>query len=422
MRKLTSIGIAALLLTAGLSTSAWAADPVPTDVQISWVGDKIRVTWTDDGAANTVRAVYPVTGGSVAIGGRIEGESNELEVLPAALEADRDKVQITVASGTTGHWGTPTSSVTFDTRQPTFLQVKDADLLADRSVRIRWTQAVRPDQTPNDPLDRPESEDWRAVRAYDENSNTVFATYPIAAGTTTLTVPAQPKLSRLVVNTGNVWGTSSPAPLENYVSVHPRALKATTSVPALGVFSERLGIYSSLSASLSGTWPVELQARASSTAAWKTVGHYSINDVGNHETGIASLGGRQYRLWVPAVKKINETWIDLFPAASTSAKASQTTAKFDVVGFGRKAAELGTTANLTVKIQPGVTVRGNLQRWANGSWRTGPVVQITNGTAKFPMKTTLKGETRYRVVLPKLASNGLPILATTSKTFTLIVL
>ncbi|MFK4084270.1 hypothetical protein ACI2LF_09200 [Kribbella sp. NPDC020789] len=422
MRRLAVLGTATVLLTAGLSTSAWAADPAPTDVQISWAGGKIRVTWQDDGAANTIRAVYPVTGGSVAIGGRVEGESNELEVLPSALEADRDKVQITVASGTTGHWGAPTSSVIFDTRQPAFLQVKDADLPAARSIRVRWTQAVRQDQTPNDPLDRPESEDWRVVRVYEENSNTVLATYPLAPGTTTVTVPAQATLSRLVVDTGNVWGTSSPAALENYVVVHPRALKATMSVPALGVFSERLGIYSSLSSSLSSTWPVELQARASSTAAWKTVGRYSINDIGNHETGIASLGGRQYRLWVPALKKINESWIDLYPAASTSAKASQTTTKFAVVGFDRRGAELGTTVNLSVKIQPGLTVRGNLQRWANGSWRTGPVVQIKNGVARLPMKTILVGETRYRVVLPKLAYNGLPILATTSKTFTLIVL
>ncbi|MFC9687930.1 hypothetical protein ACFTSF_05285 [Kribbella sp. NPDC056951] len=421
MRKLAATTAAAVLLTTGLSTSAWAADPAPTDVQISWAGDKIRVTWKDDGVANTIRAVYPVTGGSKTIGGRIEGETNELEVLPTVLEADRDKVQITVAGRTTGQWGTPTSSVSFDTRQPTFLQVKDADLLADRSVRIRWTQKVRQDLTPNDPLDRPESEDWRTVEIHDEDGSGVFATYPFAPGSTTVTVPAQPKLSWLAVKTGNVWGTSSPASLENYVTVHPRALKAKMSVPALGVFSKRLGIYSSLSPSLSGTWPVELQARASSTAAWKTVGRYSISDIGNHETGIASLGGRQYRLWVPALKKINESWIDLFPAASTSAKASQTTTKFTDVGFDRRGTELGQTVNLIVKIQPALTVRGNLQRWVDGSWRNGPVVQITNGTARLPMKATVKGQPRYRVALPRLAYNGLPLVATTSSTFTLIV-
>ncbi|MFC9687929.1 hypothetical protein ACFTSF_05280 [Kribbella sp. NPDC056951] len=420
MRKLLASATTAAVMAATLSTPAWAADPAPTDVQISWAGDQIRVTWADDGAANTIRTTVPADGGSAVLGGRVEGETNELMVSPSMLGADREQVQITVASGTTGHWGAPTASVTFDTRRPAPLFIQDADLLADRSVRLRWTQATRADQTPNDPLDRPTSEDWRLVWVDQWAGSRRLATYPIAPDTTTMTVPAQAEpWTSTSVQTGNVWGRSVSGPLEDSRTVHTGTQRAGISVPAQGVFGERLGIYSTLDAN----HPVQLQARPTSTAPWKTVGRYSGSVGRPFETGIASLGGRQYRLWVPAVKEIEEGWIDLFSAASTSAKSSQTTTKFAVVGFDKKAAELGTNVYLTVKIQPGVTVRGNLQRWANGSWRSGPVVQIKNGAmVRMPIKTALKGETRYRVVLPKFSYNGLPILATTSKTFTLIVL
>ncbi|GAA1705340.1 hypothetical protein GCM10009745_61230 [Kribbella yunnanensis] len=419
MRKYAVLATSAVLLTAGLATPAWAAAEAPTDVRLAWDDGKIRVTWNDDGSANSIRAVYPRTGASVIIGGRIEGETNELVFSPGKLTIDEDQVQITVASGTSSSWGTPTASASFDTRRPVSPDVYDAELLADRSVRVRWRPTVGADKTPGDPLDRPAAEDWFEARVEKRYGGDPLGTYPVAAGVTSVTVPAQSQLTTVDILTGNGWGQLYPTGR----AVYAGTLRAGIAVPAQGTFSERLKIESTLVGTSENTeFPVQLQARATSSAAWKTVGRYTANTQVPFDTGIASLGGRQYRLWVPALKKIGRGAIQLVPAGSTSAKSSQTMTRFAVAGFTRSTVQVGVTVNLSVKIQPGLTVRGTLQRWANGAWRTGPAVQIKNGTALVPFKAAGRGTTtRYRVTVPKLSYNGLPLAPSVSKTFTLTV-
>ncbi|MFF1817093.1 hypothetical protein ACFVWG_07340 [Kribbella sp. NPDC058245] len=417
MRKYAVLAASAVLMTAGLATPAWAASEAPTDVQLSWDDGKIRVTWNDDGAANSIRAVYPRTGTSVIVGGRIEGETNELVLTPGKLRFDEDQVQITVASGPAGNWGTPTASAAFDTRRPASPDVYDAELLADRSVRVRWRPTVAEDKTPGDPLDG--AADVFEARVEKRYGGDPLGTYPVANGVTSVTVPAQSQLATIDIFTRNNWGELYPTGR----AVYAGTLKVGIAVPAQGIFSERLKIESTLvGTSENIDFPVELQARPTSTAVWKTVGRYTGGTQVAFETGIASLGGRQYRLWVPARKKIGGSAIELVPAGSTSAKSSQTMTRFAVAGFTRSTVQVGVTVNLSVKIQPGLTVRGTLQHWANGAWRTGPAVQIKNGTALVPFKAAGRGTTtRYRVTVPKLGYNGLPLAASVSKTFTLTV-
>jgi hypothetical protein len=92
-----------------------------------------------------------------------------------------------------------------------------------------------------------------------------------------------------------------------------------------GTLNEYLSIYAE---ELDAGIPVWLQARATTTSAWKTVGRYLGETKNPFPILIDSVGGRQYRLWVPTRKEVTTVAINLTPAASTSARTSTTLAAF----------------------------------------------------------------------------------------------
>src|SRR5689334_21941420 len=206
MRKLVAISISALLLTAGLSTAAWAAEPeAPTDVQVAWAGDKVRVTWTDSGEPNEVSTTYPGTGLARTNGRTAAGGANEL-LIDRSQFRDMDRVLLHVFVRTAeGERGASATSVEFDSRIPVYPIIEDADLLADGSVRIgRWTQPAVVDLNPGDPLDRPDEYLGAQIAVPGAPVERML----IPAGATSFTVPPRPRPATITLYAGNEWRES----------------------------------------------------------------------------------------------------------------------------------------------------------------------------------------------------------------------
>ncbi|MFI5736447.1 hypothetical protein ACIA49_40400 [Kribbella sp. NPDC051587] len=428
MRKLAAIGTTALLLTAGLPTSAWAADPVaPTDVQVAWAGDKVRVTWNDDGAANEIWTRYPGTGFVETSGRTVAGGANEL-LIDRSRFMDLDRAVIYVfARKTTGENGPMSPSVEFDTRIPVYPIIEDANLLADGSVQlVRWKQPAIEDKNPNDPLDRPASDTYLGAQIAVPGSP--VERMPIPAGSTSFTVPPRPRPAKITLYAGNEWreaslskdGSNGPW-LERAVEVG--TMTPSFTVPALGSYSQVLDIDSTLKSNLTNiSTLVHLQARPNSTAPWKTYGRYDGNVREPFDTHIASLGGRQYRLWVLPSKQITQSSIKLTPAASTTAKSSKTIAWIYTRGIIASKARAGRMVNLKVNVQPALDLKAALQKWDGKQWRYVRELALRKGAVSIQFRATAPaGTTRYRVLTPAVKVNGLPVLATSTSYFTLTV-
>lgn len=424
MRKPVAIGSAALLLTAGLSSPAWAAE-APTDVQVAWAGDKVRVTWADNGDANEVWTRYPGTGLVRTNGRTAAGGENEL-LIDRSTFRDMDRVVIEVLVRTPeGENGPSAKSVEFDARIPVYPIIEDADLLADGSVRLgRWTQPAVVDTNPGDPLDRPVSDEYLGAQIAVPGSPNERMLIP--AGATSFTVPPRPRPATITLYAGNEWRESflsnGNGPwLERKVEVG--TLSASFSVPALETYSYQLGIKTTLKSNLTNIAPlVHLQARPNSTSPWTTYGRYNVGVREPDDTGMASLGGRQYRIWVLPSKQISQDAIKLTAAASTSAKSSKTIAKIYTRGIVASKARAGRMVGLKVQVQPAVDMKAALQKWDGKQWRYVRELALNAGVASIQFRATAPaGTTRYRVLTPAVKVNGLPVLATSTSYFTLTV-
>ncbi|MFC9687925.1 hypothetical protein ACFTSF_05260 [Kribbella sp. NPDC056951] len=425
MRKSIAISSAALLLTAGLSTPAWAAE-APTDVQVAWAGDKVRVTWQDSGDANEIWTSYPGTGFVETSGRTVAGGANEL-LIDRSRFMNRDRVLIRVLVRTPeGENGPSATSVEFDARIPVYPIIEDANLLADGSVQlVRWKQPVVADTNPGDPLDRPAADEYLGAQVVVPGRPTERMLIP--AGSTSYTVPARPRPATITLYAGNEWRESflsnGDGPwLERKVEVGTMA--ASFVVPALGTFSQQLGIESTLKSNLTNISPlVHLQARPNSKAPWKTYGRYDGNvREPSFDTHIASLGERQYRLWVLPSKQVTQSAIKLTSAASTSAKSSKTIAWIYTRGIVASKARAGRMVGLKVQVQPAVDMKAALQRWDGKQWRYARELALKKGVVSIQFRATAPaGTTRYRVLTPAVKVNGLPVLATSTSYFTLTV-
>ncbi|WP_405064099.1 hypothetical protein OG474_21280 [Kribbella sp. NBC_01505] len=425
LRKLTATAAVAVAVSVFSPVPAHAAIlPPPTDFTLSWQGDKLRLTWKDGGDANYVHVEYPNLGqNNVFLASRHADDSDEL-LLPAnLLHSDRVRLYVQSYDGTS--FSQPAYSEWFDTEVPAVPYLQDASLAPGAQVRLIWSQIASPDQTPNDPLDRPVDRLYATVGATD-GPPAYQVPLPVG-GESTATIDAQPRPAIVRLEAANDWGTASTSTGDDDKFVRVARAGVGIAVPTQQVYSQTLAIKSTLDLfttagredQVTGI-PVELQTRPTSTAAWKTSGRYAGNTTAAFDTGIAALGNRQYRLWVPGRKKVSAHEITLIPEVSTSAKSSVTLTKFTAAGFSPSTAKLGATVNLSAKIQPAATVQGTLQRWTGKTWINGSKVQFKNGTALVPIKAS--GATaRYRVNLGPFVFNGLTINATTSSTFTLTI-
>ncbi|MFC9694010.1 hypothetical protein ACFTSF_36035 [Kribbella sp. NPDC056951] len=419
MRKLALAATAVAALSVGLQTPAFAAAPdAPTDVTIAWAdSDNIKLTWTDDGLANAIYRQLP-GGDEVKYVDLSSTHANEFLVPTRALAASQDHVKLIVRSVNPEGESAPTASPEFDTLVPVAPVLQDANLSASLSTALSWTQAATTDGTPNDPLDNPAYEgiDISALRY----NGVVDSLGRWAAGTTSVTVPPQSsRPTTLILSSFSPWGKANAAK-----TVKLGFLGVYTTVPASALYSNRLAIKSMLELYTSpgreeraSGIPVELQARAKSTDAWKTYGRYSGTTTATFDTGIASLGNRQYRLWVPARKVVAGNVIVLTPAASTGAKSSKTLVKIVSGGFNPAVSRRGSRWTFSLKILPAVTARGTWQywNWDTNTWYSDGKIQLTKGSYFYRSEPDFElGTIRLRVVAPTVVVNGLTVNANTS--------
>ncbi|TDD57463.1 hypothetical protein E1263_23730 [Kribbella antibiotica] len=418
MRKIVLTAASAALLTAGLQAPAWAAAPAaPTDLTVDWAAGKVHLTWKDAGEANQIFAEYD--GGTPALIASVTADAGNEFSLSAPLTAS-DKVRLIVKSavGEEASDGTPTAL--FDTRRPAVPALQDANLAANLTTALAWTLGAVADQTPGDPLDLPGN---GAVRANIDLPGTATTFYSFAPGEPSGIVPAYARPTAIKLSAFNEWGQSA----QDTKTVRLGTLGAAITVPSKAVYSARLGIKSTVDLFTSegreeraSDVKVELQARAKATDAWKTYGRYTGNTTAAFDTGIASLGNRQYRLLLPARKVVSANVIALTPPTSTSPKSSTTLVKIVSGGFNPTVGRPGVRWTLSLKVLPAVTVKATVQsyNWDNNTWYNDGTVQLTKGSYFYRSDPDSElGTIRLRFVAPTVVVNGLTVNANTSPAY-----
>jgi hypothetical protein len=419
MRKIVLAATAVAALSAGLQTPAWAAaQAAPTDATISWTTDRtIQLTWGDQGEANIIRVEYETPHRFEWLAGTDTQQLNRV-ILPPTL-AEGDRVRLLVSNGDDFDHSAPTGW--FDTRRPSLPGLRDAQLTDKLNINLSWTTPSTADATPGDPMDLPVDVTFEAQATLPNGARDSF---PIASGHTSAVLPPQPRPAAIRLVARNEWGETPDTRI-----VRVGTMGAGISVPASAVYSSRLGIKSTLDLFTSegreeraSGIPVELQARARSTDAWKTYGRYAGNTTTAFDTGIAALGNREYRLLVPARKVVSGNVIALTPATSTSARPSKTLIKFVSKGFTPAHPARHARVDITAKIQPAATVRGTLQVLLKGKWNNVFPVQFTNGAMLTHANVGNDvGSFSYRIALPAVTVNGLPLTPTTSSPFPITI-
>ncbi|GAB3937453.1 hypothetical protein GCM10029976_050510 [Kribbella albertanoniae] len=422
-RVAATTAAAAALLTAGLATPAWAAAPdAPTDVKVAFGADeKVQLTWKDNGEANVVYLKYQNDPTLLEVAKVAAADANDV-LVPRGIFAHADHVQLVVKAAVAEELSEPGLSPEFDTLVLPAPVLQDANLLPNLSTQLKWTQAAIADGTPNDPLDDP-LRDGVEVTALRPNGKTESLGF-VQAPATTFTFVPQPRPTTFTLYSSNPWGQAKAVK-----TVKVGTLGAGITVPATAAYSTRLAIKSTLDLFTSpgreeraSAIPVELQARAKTTDAWKTYGRYAGNTTTAFDTGIASLGNRQYRLWVPARKVVSGNVIVLTPASSTSAKSSKTFINYAGSGFSPSTGRIGTRWTFSVKIQPAVTVQGKLQFWDGRAWFDAGPLPITKGSyVERGGPETERVSIRVRVTVPTVVVNGLTVNATTSSAYNLTI-
>jgi hypothetical protein len=421
MRKtLIAAATAAVLLGSSLSPAVAAtAAESPADVQVSWADLAkrwLRVTWTDEGQANFV--AFEVDG--LALNPsywevRTEAGGTNEAILKHPY-SNKDKVRVTVRNAQSEPARTP--SVWFDTRRPGQPKVTGATPLADQSLRLTWSQAKVVDITPDDPLDRPASDETLTASVGAD-------TYSLPLGTTTTTIPLHPRPWTVNLNAANEWGSEQP----KGSSIDFGTMTAGFQIAPLGIFGRTSLPFNVVAAAKACAGCAEeshngvtyLQSRIDASRPWKTIGIYH-GEAPRFSRTVGSQGGLQYRIYIPAYTEISNNRSIVTPAASTSARYSATQAYFVTAWFNKRTAQVGQVVKLVVDVRPAGTVKADLQVWDGKVWRHAGYVPLVKGKGTLNVKAAGRGTTRsWRVVVPKMSYYGKPILATPGRTFKLAV-
>ncbi|MEU4193566.1 hypothetical protein AB0E69_16825 [Kribbella sp. NPDC026611] len=438
MRRTLVALTAGLLLLGGSQLPASAAAPAaPTDLQLSWINTAVvKVSWTDAGEANIVR-VETDSGSSYTLRTTKAGALNEFTKAGSNLAPVDRVVRISVASvDDAGVESAPLVSPWFDTigaPRPTFTA---GTPLADGSIKLDWTlDPVPADTTPNDPLDRPSTNEHVDVQVV-ESPTVKGQSFILPAGTTTVTVPPLPRPYAINILTLNEWILRGGATGQS--SMVFTAMTAGLTLPGTAVYSNPVQLTAIAGARLCPNPTVncpdpsnpfvanpgivtELQSRPDAAHPWKTIGRYS-NQALKFLVNFRVYGGSQYRLFVPAWSHLNGKELTVAPAISTSVRTTTVQTRYVAVGFNTSVAQVGQPVTTTVSIQPAATVRADLQWYDGKLWRHATYIPLTNGKGTFTFKAAGRGTTRsWRVITPAMTMNGQPIAATTSPIFKLTV-
>ncbi|WP_433015446.1 hypothetical protein [Kribbella sp. CA-294648] len=441
MRKPLAITAAALVLLGStqLPAQAAAGPEAPTDLQLSWVApgnQQVKMTWADGGEANIVRVEYQ-DGHQVTRFTSKPGTPNEWTRVGHALVWTDRVARISVVSiDESGAESAPVVSPWFDSIGAPLPTFTSAVPLPDGSLKLNWSLAPVPvDTTPGDPLDLPSTNEVVKL-AVATTPNAPGKSFTLPAGSTTFTIPTHPRPYPVAMLTTNEWvirggttGSSSVVFNETTVGL---------SVPATNVYSQSLPFSivagTRMCANAQYNCPDRtnpfvanpgirtlLQARPDAARPWKTIGTYTNQQL-RFTANVRLYGGQQYRLYIPTWSHLNGRELTVAPAASTSARYSATQAKFAVAGFNTSTATVGQIVKTTVDVLPAGTVKADLQWYDGKVWRHATYISLTKGKGTFSFKAAGRGTSRYwRVVVPKMTMNGLPIVATPSKAFKLTV-
>jgi len=438
MRKLVAISTSALLLTAGLSPSAWAVAPeAPTELQVGWVDPaaptKVRLTWKDNGEANQVRVEYqdwPTLERLVQVPADQPNDIARTAVVYFRLNTVA-RIQVTTV-GADGVESSPVFSPWFDTTGPAMPTLKGATPRPDGSLQVDWTNASAPEETtPGDPLDLPTDKAvGPVVWSPTESAGGTMEWFAAPVGTTSAVVPPRPRPFPVRVAAQNEWGKQESKRRLVFSTMTIRY----TFVPTMDEYSWSEPIMATVSTPICLPMtpsckprtvgiPVTVEGRANAKLPWGYISRTQSGTTGVVQGGTRARGGQEYRLNVPSWKNYPDQseWIVSTPA-STSARLVRTRAYIATAGFSRPTAQVGQTVNLVVDSRPWVTTKVTLQAWIGTSWRTARTVQLTNGKATVAIRAAGRGtKTRYRIAVPRLSVGGLPIEPTISREFTLTV-
>ncbi|MEV6411297.1 hypothetical protein [Kribbella sp. NPDC051718] len=430
MRK-TLIAATSLALLGVYQVPAQAAAPdAPTDVQLSWVDvakKTVKLTWKDNGEKNyfglQIGTAEPVTLPWPEGAG---GDNATILTMGSGL-VGKEKVRYLVwTEDADGAVSTKTASAWFDTKLSGVPWLTNAEVLADSSLRLTHRMPAA-DTTPGDPLDLPSSTTFTVGR-WASNTAQPTETFPVPAGSTTITIPPRPRAYKVDYQSHNEWGNNS---LELPFTFAP--MGADLKVDAVTTFGQQTGfrIYSgpllcvpsrqSCPYTYTEETVSQLQSRANASQPWKTIGTYRKfgTSIGS---AVLATGSTQYRLYVPAWKALDwSTTTGISAATSTSARNAATQSAVDF-GLTTSNAKVGQVVKAVVSVKPAGGGKASLQ-WLDGKvWRTTAYIPLVKGKGTLSFKASGRGTTRnWRVAIPQLTWYGKTIIATTSYPFPLTV-
>jgi hypothetical protein len=391
-------------------------------VQLTWVDGKVKVTWTETGAAaNTISLRRPGVADKV-LGTTTAGGANQLLVAPAALEPTHDPAataKIVVSGG-----GADGSSAAFD-RYIRGTDGFDAGIVGGNL--LAW--AANPeaaDPTPNDPLD------VKQVR---------YIPRLTFAGCKIVELPATTEPNGQAANQGqpfnfrvytaSEWG-------ESLLGVqHVRTSAITMSAPASTKYGATITITGGVSMrhiAESGSTcvnaddpskdktQVSLQARNSATGNWYSVGARWTDAQGKYSIPVTNPGARQYRT---AVDPRSAYSSEVQYPSITAAKEVRATTRVVEAKFISPTIRIGQQPNAYLRVEPAGSQRAALQfKNTSGVWQGLMYKTLSSGRGLTgPFAFNRLGVTQFRWWVPASASStGLPVDAVYSNIFTLTVL
>ncbi|MFK4084272.1 hypothetical protein ACI2LF_09210 [Kribbella sp. NPDC020789] len=231
MRKALATTAAVVLLTAGLSGTAWAAAPdAPTDVQVSWTDDgKVRVTWKDTGEANQV--VLSSSASQYLAAEPAAADPNEL-LLDPSIFRDQAEMRVSLRTVVDQEKSAPAYSPVFDTRRMSKPSLVSAVSSSGTSVRMWLQRDAITDKNPADPLDLPGGGWLKATVSGPAAGQQTEISLPAGSSDSgsellPVDVPVQPGSVTIKLSTGNEWGT---API--YGTVQVGTMRVSAALPA----------------------------------------------------------------------------------------------------------------------------------------------------------------------------------------------
>jgi hypothetical protein len=418
MKWFTLVVAAGLLASALTTTEAAAADPAPTNVQISWKDDTfqfVHVTW-DEEAANPNRIVLRKQGGTVEkVAWHLPaGAPNEID-LPKNVVSEvgsiNGSIEIGVAVGTeTGETSPVAVSKAFDTIDAGTPRIVSFAPSGTSTLHVVWKAGtpVLKDNTPNDPLDRSAPVIFHPVYKVGAAAS-VPAGQPTTGTELTFTGPKPP--FDFYVMSENEWFTGQPS---DWVSA--KATAFSTKIPTWAVAGSDTVI--------SGTYTgpeyarITLQARNSPTSPWYAVVGY---DFTNHtyRFAVPSRGTRQYRVAVgntTSAPFANDAWFGGYSAPVTT-----TTQQKATVSLNSSTYRNNTPVPTKLTVNPAVNGAAALQRWNGKTWVFITNVAIKGGYGTGYLSATKAGRFTYRYYVPAHTYNGLSVAAAYSPNFVLTV-